>query len=291
MSASPLANAVRGALSDAMANNSSIVVLGETAGRGGGLWGGTAGLMSTFGPDRVRDLPVSDRAMVGLAVGLALAGQVPVVELSSTHRLVAVAEALLHIASIAADTAFSPTLVVRVPYGQHAGPTVDLPIGSIALPGVRVVCARSPESATQLLADALKTPGATVLLEPRAGLSAPPTSNAPGCDVVRTGSHMTIVAWGADVSLAIEAADQLAADGLDAEVIDAVTIAPLDVTGLCASVRKTGRLIVLHPNDSQLSNNVVQAVVEGAFLYLEAPPARATTLHQVVAAARESATW
>ncbi len=291
MSASPLANAIRGALSDAMVNNPGIVVLGETAGRGGGLWGGTAGLMHTFGPDRVRDLPVSDRAMTGLAVGLALSGQLPVVELSSTHRLVAVAEALVHVANIAEDTSFSPTMVVRVPYGQQAGPTVDLPMGGIALPGVRVVCARSPEAATHLLAAALTAPGPTVILEPRDTLSPLPACDTSGCDVVRSGSHMTIVAWGADVSIAVEAADRLAVEGLDAEVIDAVCIAPLDVAGLCASVQKTGRLIVLHPNDSQLSNNVVQAVVEGAFLYLEAPPARATTLHQVVAAAREAATW
>ncbi|MFT6146693.1 MAG: 2-oxoisovalerate dehydrogenase E1 component beta subunit [Myxococcota bacterium] len=229
--------------------------------------------------------------MTGLAIGLALSGQVPVIELSSTHRLIAVAEALVHIASITADTAFSPTLVIRVPYGQQAGPTVDLPIGSVALPGVRVVCARSPDAATQLLATALATPGPTVLLEPRDSLSMLPGLNTGGCDVVRSGSHMTIVAWGAEVSVAAQAADQLSAEGLHAEVIDAVCVAPLDITGLCASVRKTGRLIVLHPNDSQLSNNVVQAVVEGAFLYLEAPPARATTLHQVVAAAREAATW
>lgn len=290
MSHADLSHAVRSSLASALERDERVVLLGETSGRGGGLWGASAGLLASFGPERVRDLPVSDRAMVGLAAGMAFGGLKPVVELSSTHRLTAVLEPLQHAAQ---NAGFEPTLVLRVPYGTDAGPVVDQPIGTLLDHGARVLCARSPEAAQVLLDDALAHGGPTVLLEPRHlganDTGAPAAANR--VDELRAGDHLTLVSWGAQLGTALHAAEQLAAEGLSTQVLDLVSLAPLDAQGLGEQLRRTGRLVVLHPNDLAAADRIVRTVVEQAFLYLEAPPARATTLDQVLTAARHAATW
>lgn len=298
MSSALAADAVRSTLKHLMETSPTVTLLGETVGRGGGLWGSSAGLLAAFGPDRVCDVPVSEHAMVGLAVGMALGGKTPVLELASTHRLAAVVEPLVEAAHLSQTPGFALSMVVRVPYGTEAGPRIDVPIGDLCLAGVRVVCARSAHAASVLLTQAVEQSGPTVLLEPRRlhdtvsdGISDLTSCDTLYCHTLRRGSHLTLVAWGGQVSEALDVAEQLGSEGLDVEVIDPVSLSPLDADGLSASVRRTGRLVVLHPGDLRLADRVVQTVVDGAFLYLEAPPARATTPNQALAAAREAATW
>lgn len=295
MSAPTLPAAVRSALDRAMRADERVVVLGETVGRGGGLWGGTAGLLGAFGPERVRDLPVADRAMVGLALGLALGGQRPVLELAGTQRLVAVWEPLREAAALAAAGALTGPLVVRVPWGGEAGPRLDPPVGALLGDEIPVWCARSASEAAALLEAALDTAGPTVLLEPRALSRAvsPDLTQEPVEPVcaVRDGAHGTLVAWGPAVAEAVDVAEVLAAEGLRFEVVALRRLAPLDRAALGDRVRRTGRLCVLHGGDEALGDRIVQAVLDRAFLYLESPPARVATASALLAAAREAATW
>src|SRR5690606_29885719 len=130
---------VRATLGDLMERDERIVVLGDSVGRAGGLAGSTDGLLERFGPDRVLDLPVADRAALGFAVGLALGGRVPVVELPSTGRLPAVAEVLAEAARTASAGEFRVPLVLRVAYGDEAR-GLDRPVGDLLPEGVRALC-------------------------------------------------------------------------------------------------------------------------------------------------------
>lgn len=289
------AGAVRAALGDLMQRDERVVLLGDSVGRAGGVAGSTDGLLDRFGPDRVVDLPVADRAALGFAVGLALGGRVPVVELPSTGRLPAVVEVLAESARVAQGGEFRVPLVVRVAYGDEAK-GLDRPVGDVLPDGVRVLCASDPSQAAALLRAAIEQPGPTVLLEPRSvhlargTLSPEPARLA--ARVVRTGDHVTLAAWGSGVQAACSAAEELGREGISAEVVDLVSLAPLDRETLGASVRKTGRLVVVHPGDAALAARVQQVGLDEGFVYLESPLAAALDTPAAIAgAARSSATF
>lgn len=271
------ADAVRAVLTDvlrAAAAGAGPMMVGEGVGRAGGIGGSSAGLAELH-PDRVIDLPVADRGTAGFALGLALAGRPVVVELSGTGRLPALLEVLTEAGASAGE--FSVPLVVRVPYGSEPG--IDAPVGRwlLDLPGVRVVCGSSPGAVGALLRAALASRGPTVLLEPRS-VTAARGSLEPGAtaaQVVREGRHVTLVAWGDGVAAAERAADTLAADGIEADVIDLVSLAPLDRALVGRRVRATGRLVVVHPDDPGLARRVRELALDEAFLHLEAPLAEA----------------
>lgn len=291
------ANAIRTVLDEALAASSDVVLLGETVGRMGGHAGTTTGLLATHGPDRVRDLPVSDRGTLGLALGLALAGKRPVVELAGTHRLLAGLEVLAEAAAIASRRDFAAPLVVRVPYGTEAGAT-DAPIGPALarIPGLTVVCASDAGTAAGLLRSALTAQGPVVLLEPRVAMnerSAVGTEALPfTARTLRSGDHVTIAAWGNGVEPALQAAESLASEGLSAEVLDLVALSPIDRDTLAASIQRTGRLVVVHPDDPALADAARAIGLDEAFLFLESPLARASEAPEAVArVARASITY
>lgn len=293
MSTQTLAQAVRATLHAAMSASDEVVLLGETVGRMGGIGGSTAGLLAAFGPERVRDLPIADRGTIGLALGLALGGKRPVVELSGSNRLFAVLDTLAEAAAIARRGEFAAPLVVRVPYGTEAG-TLDRPLGHLAIDGLTVVCAADGSATPGLLRAALAARGPVVLLEPRAAyedrVADPDGAATPfRARTVRSGSHVTLAAWGNGVRAALDAASALAAEGIDAEVIDLVALQPLDHEALAASVTRTGRLVVVHPGDPALADAARMVGLDGAFLHLESPLARASEAPEAVArAAREA---
>lgn len=267
------AQAIRSVLHDALTNDPLVILLGEGVGRSGGAGGSSAGLQKAHG-DRVIDVPVADRAAMGLAFGMALAGRRVVVELAGSGRLPAVLEVLAEAGTTSA-TEFPVCLVVRVPYGIEA-PGLDAPVGRwlVDLPGVEVVCPSTPAMAAALLRSALGASHPTVILEPRALYAARGevgAEPAPAVRIVREGRHVVLASWGPGIGPALLAADTLAADGIDAEVIDLVRLAPLDRATLGARVRATGRLVVVHPNDPALARKVREAALEEAFLHLEAP--------------------
>lgn len=262
------AAAVRSALTRILETRSEAILLGESVGRAGGVAGTSQGLLERWGPDRVIDLPIADRAGLAFALGLALGGKRPIFELAGTGRLPAVAEVLAE----AAEKGLP--LVVRVPYGTEA-PGLDRTVGDLLPDGITVVCGSEPGQLAGLLEAAVAGSGPVLVLEPRAVyaeqgsiVEGPVTLEA---RTVREGAHVTLAAWGEGVALAERAADELAGEGVSAEVLDLVRLAPLPAEALGASVRKTGRLVVVHPGDGGLADRVRQIGLDGAFLYLEAP--------------------
>lgn len=247
--------------------------------------------------DRWWITPIADRGTVGMAVGMALGGRRPVVCLSGTSRLPAILAPLAEAGAVAARGEFSVPLVLRVPYGTEAG-GLDQPAGRFLtdLPGVSVVCASSAGTAAGLLRTALSGRSPVVLLEPRS-LQATrgdvgPEAIAFSGQLLRTGQHVTLAAWGPGVAAATEAAGALATEGIEADVIDLVCLAPLDRALLRERVRATGRLVVVHPHDPGLADQVRQVALEEAFLYLEAPMGEATaTAPEITSAARAATTY
>jgi len=296
MPAHTTASAIRATLERALETREDVVLLGESVGRGGGVAGTTRGLQQRFGEQRVIDLPVADRAAVGLAVGLALGGTTAVVEVSTTGRLTAVLEVLAEAAAVAAAGAFRVPLVVRVPTGTEAGDRVDRPAGDLlaTLPGLSVACGATPEMAAGLLEGALQTDRPVVLLEPRALYHE--QGEVPGgpvpldrARVVREGAHVTLVGWGTSVHAARRAAEELQREDLSAQVIDLVSLNPVDAETLGEAVRRTGRLVAVRPDDDALAERLLGVALKGAFLYLESPPATVRQEHEaVLRAARES---
>jgi 2-oxoisovalerate dehydrogenase E1 component beta subunit len=274
------AAAVHRVLAAAMERGEEIVVLTE----GEGSW---ADALAARFPDRVRALPVSDRATAAVAVGLALGGRRPVVELSSTGRAHALAEVWADAVAVAGAGAFAVPVLWRVPYGGEAGDRVDAPVlDLLASLGVCTLIARDAARAAELTRLALTRTGPVVLLEPRAlGRERGEASEAVGagvCEAVREGSHLTLVAWGEGVGVCEQVAERAEAEGFSVEVVDLVSLWPLDVQGLAARVQLTGRVVVAASGgDEAYARRVLQAATEGAFLYLEAPP--------VVCAANEPA--
>ncbi len=252
-------------------------VIGSTAGavalaEGEGM--ATAGLE----PERVLTVPVCDRAAAGLALGLALGGRRPVVEVTSAGRLAAMIEVLREAVAIAAGGEFRATMILRVAWGQEAGERLDGGMLDVltGLEGLTVVCPRDPAHAGALLEAAMSRPGPTVLLETRAlGRRVGAISGAQrsgGCEVIREGGHVTLASFGASLEAVSMAAEALAASGIEAEVVDLVTLAPLDGRGLGALVQQTGRLIVAAPRaESGFARRVARTGLDAAFLYLEAP--------------------
>lgn len=256
-------------------------LLGDSV-RSGGHGGSTAGLAAAH-DDRVRDLPIGERSSLGLAVGLAFAGAPVVVELPSGAALNGAV-----LADAARATDFAPTLVVRVPAGGEAGVLDVEHAGLFDLPGV-TVWASSAETAAGVLRRCLEG-GVHVILEPRTayGTRCEPRAVEAASIEHRSGAHVTVATWGKGVSGALEAAETLGAEGIDATVVELLQLAPVPAA-LTAAVVRTGRLVVAHPSTPSLAASVQRQVLHGAFLHLESPltacPIRADA---VVAAARDS---
>jgi len=263
------AAAARAALQHALGDD-AVVLLGDTVGRPGSA---TEGLRGTL-----LALPSGDRGLVGVGLGMALAGKKVIVELPSAARLAAVTE-LLAEAGRLAGTENSITLVVRAPCGRELG-ALDAPLGQALapVPGVRVMCSSSPASEAGLLLGALAQRGVTVLLSPRAlAAHRSEVQLAPSggeLQVLRDGHHVTVAAWGAGVPAALAAAEALADEGISAMVVDLVALAPLPTQALGELVQRTGRLVVAHPDDDIQADHVRAVGLHGAFLHLESPLAR-----------------
>jgi pyruvate/2-oxoglutarate/acetoin dehydrogenase E1 component len=187
--------------------------------------------------------------------------------------------------SVAQAGEFAVPLCVRVPYGTEA-PGHDIPIGGWLLhtPGVRVVCPSTPAQLAAWLSQATRGTGPIVLLEstelqarkdPGDG---EPATEAQLSQLHQQGAHVTLAAVGDTVEAALGAAEELRAEGIEAEVLELVSLAPLDVDALGASVRRTGRLVVVHPSDPALAQHVRQAALEQAFWSLEAPLGEAAAI-------------
>ena len=279
-------------LREAMEDDSSVVVIGEDVGKGGGIFRVTDGLLDAFGSERVMDSPLAESGIVGFSIGMALAGLRPVPEMQfSGFSYFAFHQLESHAARLRwrSRGRFSVPMVVRMPYGagvralEHHSESREVFYAHIA--GLKMVIPSGPRNARALLRAAIRDPDPVIFFEPkllyrgmREEVPDEPESRAIGqAEVVREGRDLTVVSYGAMLRRALEAAERLGEeDGVECEVIDLLTLSPLDDRALTESVRRTGRVVVVHeaPKTFGPGAELVARVVEKSFLHLEAPVAR-----------------
>ncbi|GCE28031.1 2-oxoisovalerate dehydrogenase subunit beta [Dictyobacter alpinus] len=288
-----LIEAVNDALKVAMLEDERVMVMGEDVGRNGGVFRATDGLIERFGEERVVDTPLAEAGIVGTAIGLATYGMRPVAEIQFLGFSVqAFAQLLLQAARIRGRSRgrFTCPLVLRAPFGggvrafELHGDALEAHF--VHAPGLKVVAPSTPYDAKGMLLAALADPDPVVFLEPLRGYRAKREEVPDGhytvplgkAAIVREGTDITIVAWSAMVATALEAAEQLADEGISAEVIDLRTLSPFDAETIIHSVEKTGRAIVVHeaPKTAGVGAEIVATINEKALFWLEAPVVRVT---------------
>jgi 2-oxoisovalerate dehydrogenase E1 component beta subunit len=288
-----LLDAVNLALHRAMREDDNVVVLGEDVGVNGGVFRATAGLRDAFGFRRVIDTPLAEAMITGLSVGMAAQGLKPVMEIQFLGFIFAAMEQLLaHAARLRNRTRgrLSCPLVLRSPMGagirapEHHSESTEALFAHI--PGLRVVIPSSPARAYGLLLAAIDDPDPVVFLEPTRLYRMNPQplvddgKRLPldSCFTLREGSDITLLSWGASVHETLQAAERLAGQGVSAEVIDVACVKPLDLDTLEASVRKTGRCVIVHeaPKSCGVGAEIAASLYERALLDLQAPILRVT---------------
>jgi pyruvate dehydrogenase E1 component beta subunit len=268
----------------------AVILLGEEIGVFEGSYKITAGLLAEFGPERVRDTPICEEGFVGAAIGAAMLGMRPVVEIMTINfSLLAIDQIVNHGAKMHAmfGGQVSVPLVIRTPGGggQQLAAThsQNLEVWYAHVPGMKVVAPATPADAKALLTAAIRDDDPVLFLENLALYNTKgevPEGEQVGrigtAAVVKAGSDLTVVSYSRGTVIALEVANQLAADGVSVEVVDLRSLRPLDRETVCASVRKTSRAVVLE--DDWLSYGVgaeiAATIQEGAFDYLDAPVRR-----------------
>ena len=282
--------AVRAALREALQSDPRVFLMGEDVGRYGGAYACSLGLLEEFGPERVRDTPLSESTFVGAGIGAALGGMRPIVEVMTVNfSLLALDQVVNNAATLRHMSAgqLSIPLVVRMATGggrqlaaQHSH---SLEGWYAHIPGITVLAPATVADAHGMLLAALREPDPVFIFEhatlyPLGGEFDPdavPTGIRHAA-VRRPGTDVTVIAYGGSVGKALDAAERLAADRIEVEVVDLRTLRPLDDATILASVRKTGRAVVVDEawRTGSLAAEVSARIMEGAFADLEAPVAR-----------------
>lgn len=276
-----------------MTNDPSVVVLGEDVGVNGGVFRATAGLQEKFGKDRVQDTPLAEGMIGGMSVGMAAMGLKPVAEIQFMGFIYPAFDQIVnHMSRMRHRTRgrLACPVVIRTPHGggihapEHHSESVEAMLAHI--PGLRVVCPSSPARAYGLLLASIRDPDPVVFLEPVRlyrlvrqevaddGQALP----LDVCYILREGTDVTLVTWGAMTFETMRAADQLAKDGISAEVIDLATISPIDRNTILESVAKTGRVVIVHEaaRNCGVGAEIAALVAEHALYDLQAPVQRVT---------------
>jgi 2-oxoisovalerate dehydrogenase E1 component beta subunit len=294
MATMTMAKALNAALADAMLDDERVLVFGEDVGQLGGVFRITDGLQARFGDKRCFDTPLAEAGIVGFAVGLAMSGLRPVVEMQfDAFAYPAFEQIASHVAKLRNRTrgALSVPMVIRVPYAGGIGGVEHHCDSSEAYyahtPGLKVVTPSTVDDAYSLLREAIDDPDPVVFMEPKklyfAGAeTALPTRTEPfGRAVVRRPGHdATLVAYGPAVPVALEAAEAARDEGWDLEVIDVRTIVPFDDATIAASVRRTGRCVVVQEAQgfAGVGAEIAARVQERCFHALHAPVLRVSGL-------------
>ena len=288
-----MVEAINLALREEMERDKRVVVLGEDVGREGGVFRVTDGLQERFGDDRIVDTPLAESGIVGTAMGMALYGLRPIAEIQFDGFLYPCLDQITnHIGRIRNRSRgrFTCPLVIRVPYGggihapEHHSESPEAILAHT--PGIKVVIPSTPYEAKGLLLSSIRDPDPVIFLEPKRiyraireevpeGEYTIPLSKA---RLVQEGRDVTVIAWGAMVREALNAAEQMKADKVDVEIIDLRTISPMDVEAVVNSIRKTGRGVIVHeaPKTCGLGAEIIALISEKAFLSLQAPIERVT---------------
>ncbi|MFM8998769.1 MAG: alpha-ketoacid dehydrogenase subunit beta [Actinomycetota bacterium] len=284
--------AIRDALREAMAEDDRVVVLGEDVGARGGVFRVTEGFQEAFGEGRVIDTPLAENAIVGIALGMALDGLRPVAEIEFADFIhPAFDQIVSEVARMRYRTNgdWSLPLVIRTPWGGgvHGALYHSQSIESFYahVPGLKVVLPSTPADAAGLLRAAIDDPDPVLFLEHKrtyrlvkGDVPEGPVRVAIGpVDVKRSGEDLSVYAYGLMLHHCLEAAERLQAeDGFSAEVVDVRTLAPLDREGILASVRRTGKALVVHEDSRTFGAGaeIAATIAEDAFFDLDAPPVR-----------------
>ncbi len=289
-----MVQALNHALDEEMARDDSVLILGEDVGLDGGVFRVTDGLIEKYGEERVIDTPLAESLIVGTAVGMAVYGLKPVCEIQFSgfsylafHQLESQAARLRW----RSQGAFHVPLVVRMPYAggvralEHHSESREAYWAHT--PGLKMVIPSGPRTARALLLSAIRDPDPVVFYEPKSIYRAfreevpdeEETLPIGKAQILREGQDITLIAYGAMMRPALEAAEVLSKeDGAEAEVIDLLTISPLDYETFTASVQKTGRAVVVHeaPRSFGPGAEIVSRLMEKSFWHLEAPIQRVT---------------
>jgi len=289
-----MVQAINDALRLEMRRDDRVVVLGEDVGKVGGVFRVTQGLYDEFGDDRVIDTPLAEGGIIGAAIGMALYGLRPVPEIQFADFIFPAFDQIVSEAAkyrYRSGGEYTCPMVIRTPVGggirgghYHSQSPESLFIHTA---GLKVVCPSNPYDAKGLLLSAIRDEDPVLFFEPKRVYRAAkgevpegeytiPLSEA---KVVREGKHVTVVAWGAMLYEALASAEEVSArEGIEAEVIDLRTLWPPDLDTIVESVKKTGRVVVVHeaPKTCGFGAEILTLINEKAFLHLEAPPVRVT---------------
>ena len=288
-----LVQAVRDGLYGEMQRDDDVVVMGEDVGENGGVFRATQGLIEEFGDQRVVDTPLAESGIVGTAVGMAAYGLRPVPEIQFMGFIYPAFDQIVsHAARLRTRSRgrFTCPMVIRAPYGggirapEHHSESTEAFF--VHQPGLKGVGPSTPHDTKGLLAAAIRDPDPVIFLEPkliyRAFREDVPdetyTVELGEAAVRREGTDVSVFTWGAMTRPTIEAAENLADEGIDCEVLDLRTLSPLDEEAIVESFKKTGRAVVVHeaPKTGGLAGEIIATIQEDVLLYQEAPIGRVT---------------
>ncbi|MFN0059069.1 MAG: alpha-ketoacid dehydrogenase subunit beta [Planctomycetota bacterium] len=285
--------AIRRALRRALDEDPRVFLIGEDIGVYGGAFKVTDGFLAQYGPQRIIDTPIVETGIVGAAIGAALAGQRPIVEIQFIDFITCAFNQLTQFAATCRFRWATPVpIVVRGPAGGgvHAGPfhSQNVEAWFLNTPGLKMVAPSTPTDAYRLLLGAIADPDPVLFFEQKAlyrtlkevvDESAPPLKLGEAC-VRRAGEDVSIVSYGAMVQSALKAAEALAKEDIDAEILDLRSLAPLDREALLATARKTGRVLVVHEDNltGGAGAELAALIGEHVFDWLDAPVRRLAAL-------------
>ena len=286
--------AMRAALRDALQRDDRVFLMGEDVGRYGGSFAVSLGLLEEFGPERIRDTPLSESGFVGAGIGAALGGMRPIVEIMTVNfsllaldQIINNAATLLHMSG----GQFNVPIVIRMTTGagrqlgaQHSH---SLEGWYAHIPGLRILAPATLADARGMLWTALQDPDPVLIFEHGSlyNVAGELDDDAGAVDidravVLRQGDDLTLITYGGTLPMVLEAAEQLAADGIEADVIDLRTLRPLDGAAILASVGRTHRAVVVDEGwrSGSISAEIAARISEGAFFDLDAPVERVCSL-------------
>jgi pyruvate dehydrogenase E1 component beta subunit len=281
--------AMRQALREALAGDPRVFLMGEDVGRYGGTYAVTKGLLEEFGPERVRDTPLSELAFVGAGIGAALGGMRPIVEVMTVNFSLLALDQIVNNAALyhhMSGGQFSVPLVIRMATGagrqlaaQHSHSFENW---YASIPGIKVLAPGTVADARDMLAPALADPDPVIIFEHaqlynlEAEVPEARNTDIYSAAVRRAGNAVSLITYGGSLPKTLEAAEQLAGEGIQAEVVDLRALRPLDTTTIMTSVRKCRRAVVVDESwrTGSLAAEIIARIAEEAFYDLDAPLAR-----------------
>jgi pyruvate dehydrogenase E1 component beta subunit len=285
--------AIRTAIRDALQKDPRVFLMGEDVGRYGGAYAVSKGLLEEFGPERIRDTPLSESTFVGAGIGAAMGGALPIVEVMTVNFCLLALDQIVNNAATIRHMSggqFNIPVVIRMATGagrQLAAQHAHSLEGWLAhIPGIRVVTPATLEDARGMLWTAIQDPDPVLIFEHQTlyNMEGDLGDDAGAVDidravVRRSGSDLTMITYSAMLHKALEAADQLTRDRMDVEVIDLRALRPLDMATIAASVRKTRRVVIVDEGwrSGSLSAEIAARIAESLFFELDAPISRVCT--------------